>query len=73
MLSVVLPWWLSGQEFAYQSLRPGFDPLVRKIPWRRKQQATLVFLLGKSYGQRSLLGYSAWGSKRVRHDLTTEQ
>ena len=24
---------------------------------------TLAFLLGKSYGQRSMLGYSPWGRK----------
>ena len=29
---------------------------VRKIPWRRKWQPTLVFLPGKSHGQRSLAG-----------------
>ena len=46
------------------SLIPG----VRKIPWRRKWQPISVFLLGKSYGQRSLAGYSLWGHKRVRHD-----
>ena len=34
------------------------DPCVRKIPWRRKWQPTPVFLPGKSYGQRSLVGYS---------------
>ena len=28
-----------------------------------------VFLPGKSQGQRSLVGYSQWGYKRVRHDL----
>ena len=27
-----------------------------KIPWRRKRQPTLVFLPGKSHGQRSLVG-----------------
>ena len=27
--------------------RPGFDPCVRKIPWRRKWQPTPVFLPGK--------------------------
>ena len=32
----------------------GFHPWVRKIPWRRKWQPTLVFLLGKSHGRRSL-------------------
>ena len=33
-----------------------FDPWVRKIPWRRKWQPTLVFLPGKFHGQRSLAG-----------------
>ena len=32
----------------------GFNPWVRKIPWRRKWQLTPVFLPGKSPGQRSL-------------------
>ena len=35
-----------------------YDPWVRKIPWRRKGQPTLVFLLRESHGQRSLVGYS---------------
>ena len=39
------------------------DPWVRKIPWRRTWQPTLVFLPGKSPGQRSLEGYSPWGHK----------
>ena len=38
--------------------RPGFDPWVRKIPWRREWQLTPVFLPGESRGQRSLVGYS---------------
>ena len=38
--------------------RPGFDPWVRKIPWRRKWQPTPAFLPGKSHGQRKLVGYS---------------
>ena len=33
-----LPRWLSGKESAYQCRRCGFEPWVRKIPWRRKQQ-----------------------------------
>ena len=37
-----------------QCRRPEFNPWVRKIPW----QPTLVFLPGKSHGQRSLVGYS---------------
>ena len=43
--------------------RCGFDPWGRKIPWRRKQQPTPVFLPGKSHGQRSLAGYSPKGHK----------
>ena len=36
---------------------------VGKIPWRRAWQPTPVFLPGESHGQRSLVGYSSWGSK----------
>ena len=36
--------------------RRGFDPWVRKIPWRRAGQPTPVFLPGESHGQRSLAG-----------------
>ena len=43
--------------------RPGFDPWVGKIPWRRKWQPTPVFLPGESHGQRSLAGYSPEGCK----------
>ena len=40
------------------------DPWDGMIPWRRKWQSTPVFLPGKSHGQRSLQGYSPWGSKK---------
>ena len=49
-----------------------FDLWVRKICWRRKWQSTPVFLPGESHGQRSLVGYSPWGGKRVRHGLATK-
>ena len=48
---------------ASQCGRLGFHPWVRKIPWRRKWQCTLVFLPWKYHGQRSLAGYSPWGRK----------
>ena len=35
-------------------------PLVRKIPWRRKQQPTPVFLPEEFHGQRSLAGCSSY-------------
>ena len=48
--------------------RHGFNPWVRKIPWRRAWWLTPVFLPGGSHGQRSLAGYSPWGRKEW--DLT---
>ena len=41
--------------------RCGFSPWVGKMPWRRAQQHTPVFLLGESNGWRSLAGYSPQG------------
>ena len=43
--------------------RPGFDPWVGKIPWRRQWHPTPVLLPGKSHRWRSLVGYSPWGHK----------
>ena len=40
-----------------------FDPWVGKIPCGKKWQPTPVLLPGKSYGLRSLVGYSPWGRK----------
>ena len=48
----------------------GFDPWVRKSPWRRKWRPTPVLLPRESHGQRSLAGYSPWGCKESG---TTEQ
>ena len=65
-ISLGLPIWLSGKESTCQcrrSRRRGFDPWVRKIPWKRSWQPTPVFLLWKSHGQRSLVGYGQWGHK----------
>ena len=46
-----------------QCRRLRFNPWVRKIPWRREWQSTLVFLPSESHGQRSLAGYHPWGCK----------
>ena len=45
-----------------------FDPYIRKIPWRRKWLSSPVFLPGEFQGQRSLVGYRAWGHKDL--DMT---
>ena len=55
------PW--GGKESACQCRTHRFNPWVGKIPWRRKWQPTPIFLSEKSYGQRSLAGYSPWGCK----------
>ena len=58
----------SGKEPACQCRRCkgyGFDPWVRKIPWKRAWLLTLVLLPGESHGQRSLAGYSSWGHKEL--------
>ena len=44
-----LPRWLGGKESTCQSRRPGFDPWVGKMPWRRKWHPTPVFLPGESH------------------------
>ena len=65
-----IPGVASGKEPAWQCKRPksrGFDPWVRKIPWRRKWQPTSVFLPGKSPGQRGPVGYSP-ESQRAGHN-----
>ena len=46
------------------------DPWVGKIPWRREQQPTPVFLPGKFHGQRSLACYSPWGSQSTTNTHT---
>ena len=66
-----LPRCLSSKDATCQyrrRKRRGFDPCIRKIPWRRKWQPSPVFLPGKSHGQRSLVGYSPWGCKEL--DMT---
>ena len=72
-MSSGLPWCLSGKESACQCRRRRFDPLVRKIPWRRKWQPTPVFLPGEFHAQRSQVGYSSCGHKRSGYDLVIKQ
>ena len=60
-LCIGLPRWLSRRSIHLQCRRCkgcGFDPWVKKMPWRRAWQPTPVFLPGESHGQRSLVGYS---------------
>ena len=59
------------QESTCQFRRHRFNPCIGKMPWRRKWQATPVFLPGKSYGPSSLASYTV---HRVAKELDrTEQ
>ena len=63
-----LPWWLRWWRVCLQCRRPGFDPWLWKIPWRRERQPTPVFLPREFHGQRNLVGYSPWGHNEL--DMT---
>ena len=54
---------LRRQRIRLQCGRPGFDPWVGKIPWRRERLPTPVFRPGETHEQRSLAGYSPRGHK----------
>ena len=49
------------------------DPGIKLISPALANRPTPVFLPGKSHGQRSLVGYSPWGCKRIRYVLGTQQ
>ena len=61
----------AGKESACNAgnlgLKPGFDPWIGKIPWRRAWGPTPVFLPEESHGQRSWRAASM-GWQRVGHD-----
>ena len=60
-----LPWWLSWQRIHLQCRRPGFDPWVGKIPWRRERLRIPVFWPWEFQGL-----YSPWGRKES--DMTEQ-
>ena len=62
-----LPWWLRGLSVCLQCGRPGFDPWVRKIPWRRIWEPNPVFLPGESHGLRSLVGRKESDTTELLH------
>ena len=59
LASLGLPQWL--REIWVQFLG-------REDPLEKRMAMTPVFLPGECHGQRSLVGYSPWGCKRVGHD-----
>ena len=53
-------------KICLQCGRPGFNPWVGKIPWRRKRLPSPVFWPGEFHGL-----YSPWGSQGVGHNWMT--
>ena len=51
----------------------GYRSLGWEDPLEKEMATRSVFLAGKSHGQRSPVGYSPWGCKRVRHNLETKK
>ena len=54
-----------------QCRRTGFDPWVRKIPWRREWIPIPVFFPGEFHGQRSLKCLQSTGLQKARNDIAT--
>ena len=63
-----LPWWLKWRRILLQRWRPGFDPWLGKIPWRKAWQTTPVFLPGESLWTEEPGGLQSTGSQRVGYD-----
>ena len=59
-----LPLWLSLKRIHLQFRRPGFNPWIGKIPWRRERLPTPVFWPGEFHAQ-------SMESLRVGHDWAT--
>ena len=74
-LQPLISYWLMAYSMRYKQgfpdgsvclpcRRPGLDPWVRKIPWRREWLPSPVFLSGEFHALRSLLASSQWGRKQ---------
>ena len=64
-LKMQLTFRFRWSRICLQCRRPGFNPWVGKIHWKRAWQPTPVFLPGESHGGRSLVGYRLWGCKEL--------
>ena len=62
--------YLRWQRIHLQCRRPGVDPWVEKIPWRKECNQLQCSRLENPHEQRTLFGYNPWGHKELD---TTEQ
>ena len=67
-------WWLSWQRTHLQYRRPGLNPRVGKIHWRRERLPTPVFWPGEFHGLYSLSGHkeSDMAEQLPRHFTSLE-
>ena len=61
-----------GSLIRLQCRKPGFDPWVEKIPWRRAWQPTPIFLHGESPWTEEPGGLQSMGAHRVGHNWATK-
>ena len=61
-----------GKESACNTGDLGSIPGLGRSPKGGHGNPLQYSYLENPYGQRSLVGYSPWGHKRVRHDLATK-
>ena len=76
--TVLGPWGFpcdsAGKKIGLQCRRPGLDPWVGKIPWRRERLTTPVFWPGEFHGLYSLSGHkeSDMAEQLPRHFTSLE-
>ena len=58
-----LPWCLRQERIRPQRRRPGLDPWVGKIPWRREWLSTPVYFPGESPWKEEPDGLQSPGSQ----------
>ena len=61
-----------GSLICLQCRRPGFDPWVEKIPWRREWQDTPIFLRGESPWTEGPGGLQSMGLQGIGHNWATK-
>ena len=64
------PYFLELIKAFLQCGRPGFNPWVAKIPWRRERLPTPVFWPGEFHGLYSPWGAKSWTQLNDFHSLT---
>ena len=63
-----LPWWLRWERIGLQCGRPGFNPWLGKIPWRRAWQPTPVFSPGEPPWTKEPGRLQSMGLQRAGHN-----